>query len=160
MKALLARLFRRAPPGIFDARPGDAPALAELHRRSFAHGWDEADFDRLLADKAVVAHVARGGNSVIGFILSRSAADEAEILTVAVTASARKQGIARQLLMRHLGRLAALGIVRVFLEVGDGNRAALRLYERAGFRPVGRREGYYARAEGSGTALTLRRDLG
>ena len=135
--------------------------LAVLHAGAFAHGWSESEFERLLADKAVITHVARAGNSgaPVGFLLSRRAADEAEILTVAVTPAERGQGIARQLLTRHLGRLAALGVARVFLEVDDGNRAALRLYERAGFRAVGRREGYYARAQGSGAALTLRRDL-
>jgi ribosomal-protein-alanine N-acetyltransferase len=109
----------------------------------------------------VVAHVARAGNrgAPAGFMLSRRAADEAEILTVAVAPAERGRGIARALLARHLGRLAALGITRVFLEVDDGNRPALRLYARAGFREVGRREGYYARAEGARAALTLRRDL-
>jgi ribosomal-protein-alanine N-acetyltransferase len=161
MKALLDRFFRRAKPTVLDARPGDAAALAALHGRSFAHGWSESEFERLLSDKAVVAHVARAGNGKppAGFMLSRRAADEAEILTVAVARAQRGRGIAHELLARHMGRLAALGITRVFLEVDDGNRAALRLYERAGFREVGRRAGYYARAQGSGSALTLRRDL-
>jgi ribosomal-protein-alanine N-acetyltransferase len=159
MKALLGRLFRRPPPTIFDAKAGDAAALAALHARAFAHGWSESDFERLLADKAVVAHVARAAGAPIGFLLSRRAADEAEILTVAVLPAERGRGVARAMLARHLGRLAAFGIARVFLEVDDGNRAALKLYARAGFREVGRRQGYYARAQGSGTALTLRRDL-
>lgn len=161
MKALLQKFFRRTPPTILDARPADAAALASLHGRSFAQGWSESEFERLLSDKAVVAHVARAGSQgpPAGFMLSRRAADEAEILTVAVAPAARGRGVARALLARHLGRLAALGIAHVFLEVDDGNRAALRLYERAGFREVGRREGYYARAEGARTALTLRRDL-
>jgi [ribosomal protein S18]-alanine N-acetyltransferase len=161
MKAWLNKFFRRTPPAILDARASDAAALAALHGRAFAHGWSDSEFERLLADKAVVAHVARVGSSKMpaGFMLSRRAADEAEILTVAVAPAARGQGIARALLARHLGRLAALGIARVFLEVDDGNRPALKLYERAGFRPVGRREGYYARAQGLGSALTLRRDL-
>jgi ribosomal-protein-alanine N-acetyltransferase len=161
MKALLNKIFRRGPPTIFGAKPADAAALSALHGRSFAHGWSDGEFERLLADKAVIAHVARAGSrgAPTGFMLSRRAADEAEILTVAVAPAARGRGIARQLLARHLGRLAALGIVRVFLEVEDGNQAALQLYARAGFREVGRREGYYARAQGSGSALTLRRDL-
>jgi ribosomal-protein-alanine N-acetyltransferase len=161
MKALLDKFFRRPPPAILDARASDAAALAVLHGRAFAHGWSESEFERLLADKAVVAHVARAGNrgAPAGFMLSRRAADEAEILTVAVAPAERGRGIARALLARHLGRLAALGITRVFLEVDDGNRPALRLYARAGFREVGRREGYYARAEGARAALTLRRDL-
>ena len=161
MKALLDKLFRRAKPTIFDARPADAGVLAALHERSFAHGWSESEMERLLVDKAVIAHIARAGSrgAPAGFMLSRCAADEAEILTVAVAPVERGQGIARQLLARHLGRLAALGIARVFLEVDDGNRAALRLYARAGFREIGRRDSYYARAQGSGAALTLRRDL-
>ena len=158
MKALFDRFFRRTPPAIVDARPGDAAALAALHARSFAHGWSESEFERLLSDKVVIAHVARAG-APVGFMLSRRAADEAEILTVAVAPAERGRGIARDLLARHLSRLAALGIARVFLEVDDGNRAALKLYARVGFREVGRRQGYYARAQGSGAALTLRRDL-
>jgi ribosomal protein S18 acetylase RimI-like enzyme len=43
----------------------------------------------------------------------------------------------------HLRRLAGLGTRTVFLEVGEGNIPATRLYQRAGFRMVGRREGYY-----------------
>jgi ribosomal-protein-alanine N-acetyltransferase len=161
MKALLDRFFRRTPPAILDARASDAAALAALHARSFAHGWNESEFERLLADKAVIAHVARAGSGkpLAGFMLSRRAADEAEILTVAVAPAERGRGVARALLARHLGRLAALGIARVFLEVDDGNRPALKLYERAGFRPVGQRAGYYVRADGARTALTLRRDL-
>jgi [ribosomal protein S18]-alanine N-acetyltransferase len=161
MRDLLDRIFRRPKPAIVEARVGDAAALAALHGRSFARGWSESEFERLLADKAVVAHVARAENrgAPAGFMLSRRAADEAEILTVAVAPAARGRGIARELLARHLGRLAALGIARVFLEVDDGNRAALRLYARAGFRQVGRREGYYANAPRPGSALTLRRDL-
>ena len=160
MRAWIAKFFRPARPMILDARPSDAAVLAALHGRSFAQGWSEGEFERLLADRTVVAHVARNSSGApIGFLLSRRAADEAEILTVAVAGAARGRGIARELLARHLGRLAALGVVRVFLEVDDGNRPALLLYERAGFREVGRREGYYAGAQGSGAALTLRRDL-
>jgi ribosomal-protein-alanine N-acetyltransferase len=44
----------------------------------------------------------------------------------------------------------------VFLEVGERNAPARRLYDGAGFHEVARREGYY---EGSATALVLRRDL-
>jgi ribosomal-protein-alanine N-acetyltransferase len=55
-----------------------------------------------------------------------------------------------------MSRLAALGVGRIFLEVEEGNRPALRLYARAGFTEVGRRPGYYA---GGAAALVLRRDL-
>ena len=78
-----------------------------------------------------------------GFILSRLVAGEAEILSVAVAAARRGKGLARRLLDLHLRRLAGLGARTVFLEVDEGNEPARRLYRRAGFREVGRREGYY-----------------
>jgi ribosomal-protein-alanine N-acetyltransferase len=63
-------------------------------------------------------------------------------------------------LRHHLGRLAALGAHKVFLEVEEGNASALRLYRRAGFTEVGRRKGYYANPTGEpATALVLRRNL-
>ena len=61
MRALLDKFFRRAPPAILDARPADAAALSALHGRAFAHGWSDSEIERLLADKAVIAHVARAG---------------------------------------------------------------------------------------------------
>jgi ribosomal-protein-alanine N-acetyltransferase len=83
------------------------------------------------------------GRRLVGFIISRIIAGEAEILSVAVASSRRGKGLARQMLNLHLRRLAGLGTRTVFLEVGEGNAAANRLYRRAGFRTVGRREGYY-----------------
>ena len=83
--------------------------------------------------------------------------DEAEILSIAVAPARRGRGLARRLLELHLRRLAGLGAGAVFLEVGERNVPACRLYKRAGFRQVGRRQGYY---EGGSTALVLRRDLG
>lgn len=162
MIGALARIFRRADPAILDARPDDASALAALHRVSFRHGWSESEFERLLSDRTGIAHVARangGRGPVIGFVLSHRVDAEAEILLVALDPGERGRGIAAKLLGRHMARLAAAGVTHVFLEVDEENAAALRLYERAGFREVGRRAGYYRKAEGNAVALVLRRDL-
>ncbi|MBY0532547.1 MAG: GNAT family N-acetyltransferase [Xanthobacteraceae bacterium] len=158
----LAALFRRAEPAILDARPGDASALAALHRVSFRHGWSENEFERLLSDRAAVAHVARtsgGRGAVVGFVLSHRVEYEAEILLVALAPGERGHGTATKLLSKHLGRLAAAGVSRVFLEVDEGNASARKLYARAGFKEVGRRAGYYRKPEGNAAALVLGRDL-
>ena len=162
MTRFFSRFLGHAEPAILDARPYDAAALAALHAASFRHGWSETEFERLLADRTVIAQTARkegGRGAVLGFILSRRAADEAEILTIAVLPAERGRGVAAELLRRHMSRLAALGVARIFLEVEEGNRAALRLYARAGFNQVGRRPGYYQHAPGGAAALVLRRDL-
>lgn len=162
MNGFFAKLFQHAPPVIFDARVGDTRALATLHARSFPVGWSETEFERLLSDPSVVTHVARengGRGKALGFLMSRCAADEAEILSVAIDPKSRGRGLAGDLLRHHLARIAARGITRIFLEVGEDNRSALRLYSRAGFREVGKRAGYYPRSEGAISALVLRREL-
>jgi len=154
----LRRLFTRTEPVLSEAGLRDAAAIAQLHAASFHRGWSDTEIERLLLDRHVLAHRAIGGRSLAGFILSRMVTDEAEILSVAVAARWRGRGLARRLLDLHLRRLAGLGTRSVFLEVEEGNEPALRLYRRAGFRQVGRREGYYEESRGA-AALILRRDL-
>jgi [ribosomal protein S18]-alanine N-acetyltransferase len=88
------------------------------------------------------------------------AADEAEILSIAIEAGHRGRGLSRNFLLTHLGHLAGRGVRTVFLEVEENNQPARRLYERAGFGVVGRRERYYRQADGEQlNALLMRRDL-
>jgi ribosomal-protein-alanine N-acetyltransferase len=155
----ITRLFGRGEPALSEARPRDAAAIARLHGESFHRGWSDGEIERLLIDRSVVAHRAMLGRTMAGFILSRLAAGEAEILSVAVAAARRSNGLARRLLDLHLRRLAGLGTRAVFLEVEEGNVPAQRLYARAGFREVGRREAYYREGAKSAAALVLRRDL-
>lgn len=160
MIGLIARLFARGEPALTEAGPRDAAAIAALHGASFSHGWSDGEIERMLLDRATVAHRATQGRTLHGFILSRLAAGEAEILSVAVASARQGRGLARSLLDLHLRRLAGLGARTVFLEVEENNEPARRLYRRAGFREVGRRPGYYrqGRAEPA-AALVLRRDL-
>jgi ribosomal-protein-alanine N-acetyltransferase len=143
MMGFFGKMFTRPQPNVSPATPGDAADLAALHGASFHRGWSEDEFERLLLDRAVVAHRATIGSRLAGFIISRIVAGEAEILSVAVASARRGKSLARQMLSLHLRRLAGLGTRTVFLEVGEGNVPANRLYQRAGFRTVGRREGYY-----------------
>jgi ribosomal-protein-alanine N-acetyltransferase len=157
MMNFVTRLLSRSDPTISEARQRDAAAIASLHAASFQRGWGEDEFHRLLIDRAVVAPRAMIGRTMVGFILSRMAAGEAEILSVAIAPAWRGRGFARPLLDLHLRRLAGLGVRAVFLEVDENNEPACRLYRNAGFSEVGVRKGYYQ--EGA-SALVLRRDLG
>jgi ribosomal-protein-alanine N-acetyltransferase len=158
--SVLARLFGRAAPRIAAALPRDAAALAALHGVSFNRGWGEQEFEQLLTDRNVVADRMAAGRKTIGFILSRRAAEEAEILSVAVAPAFRGRGHSRALIDLHMRRLAGLGVRALFLEVDEGNIPARALYAGAGFREVGRRPGYYAKdAAARASALVLRRDF-
>lgn len=160
MMEMVTRLFARGEPALSEASTRDAAALARLHAASFRRGWSDGEFERLLIERNIVAHRATIGRTLVGFILSRLIEGEAEILSVAVASARRGKGLARSLLQLHLGRLAGLRAQTVFLEVDEDNAPARRLYNRAGFREVGRRKGYYPQGDGQPTAaLVLRRDL-
>jgi ribosomal-protein-alanine N-acetyltransferase len=160
MIAFLMRLFKREAPLFSEAGPADAQRFAQLHASLFRRGWSEDEMERLLLDRRVLAHRVTIGERLAGFILSRCAADEAEILSVAVDRRLQGRGLARRLLDLHIRRLAGMGVRKLFLEVEEGNKPARRLYHRAGFREAGRRPGYYPRSEGAAAALVLQRDLG
>jgi len=157
--AWLGRLFGGSTFPVQPAGTRDAERLAALHAVAFRRGWSAEEFERLLIERNVVADRAMAGARLAGFVISRLAADQAEILSVAVAARHRGRGLARKLLDVHLGRLAGYGISSVFLEVDEGNVPARRLYAGLRFTQVGRRESYYVDAGGAGTALVLRRDL-
>ena len=138
----------------------DAPKLAQLHGASFHRGWGEAEFEGMLTERNTLVHRLRLGRTVVGFAVSRMAADEAEILSIAIAPGHRGRGLSRHLLLTHLGHLAGRGVRTVFLEVEENNQPARRLYERAGFGVAGRRERYYRQPGGEQlNALLMRRDL-
>jgi ribosomal-protein-alanine N-acetyltransferase len=160
MMNMVARLFARSQPALSEAGPRDAAAIAALHGASFQRGWSEHELEQLLTDRNVIAHRATINRALAGFILSRIAADEAEILSIAVAPARRSKGLARTLLELHMRRLLGLGVRTLFLEVDEDNAPAMRLYRRAGFRTIGCRPGYYQQGRDAAcAALVLRRNL-
>ncbi|MGJ4993015.1 ribosomal protein S18-alanine N-acetyltransferase [Bradyrhizobium sp. HKCCYLR20261] len=154
------RWLGRAKPSIEAASPRDAARLAQIHAASFHRGWGEGEFETMLMERNTLIHRLQLGRKLIGFIVSRIGADEAEILSVALDPNQRGRGLSRDLLLTHLGHLAGRGVRTVFLEVEENNQPARRLYERAGFSTVGRRERYYLQPGGEQlNALLMRRDL-
>jgi [ribosomal protein S18]-alanine N-acetyltransferase len=126
----------------------------------FARAWSPQECEGLLTDPAVLADGTFQGARLAAAVLSRRAADEAEILTIVTARSLRSTGVGRQLLAAHIAHLAAAGTRHLFLEVDAKNGPALALYRHFGFQQVGERPGYYPKADGSRvTALVLRREL-
>lgn len=140
--------------GAFLLRPLGVPDLdiaAALHREAFLpmgeRAWPRHEMAELLASLGVVGLLLQRADSEIGFAVCRMAADEAELLTLAVSPSARRLGAGRTLLRAVIDLVRAGNARRLFLEVGDDNLAARSLYERMGFETVGRRTAYYRRGD-------------
>lgn len=139
------------------ATPADLAGLALLEEESFSDPWSSTMIAEALAASGTVALVAVAGDDrVVGSVLSRLVADEAEILTIAVTPELRGAGLGSRLLAAATARLAALGAETIWLEVRPSNRAARRMYQAAGFVATGMRRGYYRRPTEDALILTLR----
>jgi ribosomal-protein-alanine N-acetyltransferase len=122
----------------------------------FGEAWTRSQCAGILSMPGVRLTVARNsGDAATGFSLSRTVADEAELLLIAVEPEHRRRGIGQMLLDHFLDGARNAGAARVHLEVRDGN-PAIAMYRRAGFNPAGRRRKYYRGKDGSEfDALTL-----
>ena len=126
--------------------------------------WTDGEFEQLIAQDTVFGfaglETGKGKAGPVGFVLARLAAGEAEILTVAVARSHRRQGLGWRLMDAVLRELHAQRAEALFLEVDETNAPAIALYRRLGFREVGKRPRYYQSGDGARTgALVMRRDL-
>jgi [ribosomal protein S18]-alanine N-acetyltransferase len=129
------------------AIPLDAPLLAALHASCFAQAWDEAAMAQFIAGPDTLCLLAsasdEAGGAPAGLLIARKAADEAELLTLGVVPPCRGQGVAGALMREAMRALHSSGAKQLFLEVENGNQAALRLYSSLGAVKVGQRKRYY-----------------
>lgn len=133
-----------------------ADVLAALHAEAFPHEpWSADSLRNLLTMPGALALVGTAGGQPVGFILLRRAADEGEVITLAVTPRLRRLGVARRLLEAGLQQLAPQGVTRCFLEVASDNKPARGLYLAGGFAEVGRRAAYYQTPAGPRDAIVM-----
>jgi len=147
---------------IFPGGPDDLMEIVALHQASFETPWDHKAFGELLAMPGSFLLVARRAPSenIMGFVLFRIAADEAEIITIAVDPAHRGQRIGEALVAGAVAQARAFGASKLILEVAEDNVAAIGLYERMGFSTAGRRPAYYERKVGRVAAHIMALALG
>lgn len=141
------------------ATQDDLPALAAVHAAGFDAPWDANELSTVATGPGARCLVAETGD-VLGFVIVRAIAGEAEILTIAVDPAARRRGVARALMDSAVVWAQAMGAAALFLEAAEDNHAALALYEALGFETAGRRKAYYVRpGRGRVDARVMRRAL-
>ncbi len=130
------------PVAIRSATLNDVPAILALEQQapSAAH-WTTEQYNKLLDVGAVL--VAEEAGKLSGFVCAKAVANEWEIENVVVAAAFLRRGIANELVCELIQRAENEAASAIRLEVRESNGPARRLYEKRGFREVGRRRSYY-----------------
>ena len=151
-----------------DASVGGAAAAMTVMEAVFDPAWGEAWSERQLGDfllgmgsiLLLAAPADEPQEAVVGFALIRMIAGEAELMLLGVLPEMRRRGVGQALLDAAFATTASRGAETIFLEVRASNDGARLLYQRAGFRMIGRRPGYYRGAGGmSHDAVTYSKPL-
>jgi ribosomal-protein-alanine N-acetyltransferase len=111
----------------------DLDRAAALHGESFVslgeRAWTRQDLAELLAAPGVTGLLLQAEGRDAGIALCRVAADESELLTIAVRPTERRRGLGRRLMKAVIGGVREAGAQAIFLEVCTDNppdRAPLR----------------------------------
>ncbi len=123
----------------------DASCIAEIEAECFSDAWSENAVKMQIERKQITVYKENG--NLLGYCIFMTAADEGEILRIAVKPDARKCGIGRKLLGGAVKIMASRGASEIFLEVRASNKDAISLYEKFGFEKTGIRKNYYENTE-------------
>lgn len=135
---------------------GDVAYVAALEAHIHAVPWTAGNFRDALA-AGYSTRVGEREGRIVAYGVLMLAPGEAQLLNLSVVHDARREGIGAILLDQFVDDARRLGADHIFLEVRVGNTPAIALYERAGFAPVGRRDGYYPGGDANEDALVMRR---
>lgn len=151
----------RIAPGTADQLDAVMRVMDEAFGDEFGEAWTRSQLSGILPMAGVFLILAEDSarQSVVGFSLTRTFADEAELLLIAVLPDDQRRGVGSLLLNDFVDRARDKGASRIHLEVRDGN-PAIGMYRAAGFSPVGRRRNYYHAISGKRyDAITLAHQL-
>ncbi len=127
------------------ANNNDADEIAAFEENIFPDFWKKQSVLEEIEKEKIL--VAIKEEKVCGYCIFMQAADEGEILKIAVNPQVRKMGIGKKLLEKTLSHLKELGAQVVYLEVRKSNLNAILLYEKVGFVKVRERKNYYSDSE-------------
>lgn len=124
------------------AAASDCEKIEQIEKQCFSDAWSINSIEREINQKRVI--VAKDNNGILGYCIFMIAADEGEILRIAVEKNMRRRGTGRKLILSAIKEMKNQGCSSAFLEVRASNSAAIALYKSVGFEEIGIRKGYYA----------------
>jgi ribosomal-protein-alanine N-acetyltransferase len=151
----------RMPASLEDASIRHLDTLCEIERQCFEkEAFTRKQISQLLANYNCVSLIAKESNEIVGFIIGMIRTDRntmsGHILTIDILPAYRRRGIGQMLLQEIERIFKEKGVRNSYLEVREDNVAAAGLYQKLGYREIGKLENYYGNAHG----ICLKKTLG
>jgi len=124
--------------------PAHLNAVYAIECRSFSDPWPIEDILLEMQYEYAICLVALEGEEVAGYVTMRHLVNEGHICNIAVDEAYRKNGIGSALIEGLIGVAISREMAGITLEVRIGNRAAMALYHKYGFKVEGYRKGFYS----------------
>ena len=131
--------------------------IAALEKLCFSDAWSENSIRSELSNKLSLWLVAVDGDRVAGYIGSQTVLGWADMMNLCVSPDYRRQGIGEKLTLELARQLREEKVECLTLEVRVSNAPAIALYEKLGFKQVGKRPRYYEKPRED--ALILRKEF-
>lgn len=129
-------------------------ALCEIENASFSNAWAKESFISEMSNPTSVFFVALKGGEVAGCVAMNNALGEGFISKLMVSKKSRRQGIGFMLLERLCEYAEHNAMFALTLEVRESNAPAVALYEKAGFKNLGKRKNFYRNPKEDAVIMT------
>jgi ribosomal-protein-alanine N-acetyltransferase len=126
------------------ATRAELDAVCELEQRASVRPWQRQVFVEELGREFSYVMGLWDEDALVAFIVYWIVRDELHILNVATDPHRRRHGFAARLVEHAVAAAKRSACACLLLEVRRSNAAAIRLYRKYGFRPIGVRANYYA----------------
>ncbi len=137
----------------------DLDELTLIEREAGFSGWNNNQLKQSFVKDTDTGFVLLDEKTIVGHAIFQVIPKESELLTLTIKKVSQGRGFGKYLLAESLKQLMQQKLETCFLEVGHRNTAAIRLYERLGFKQIGTRTDYYSKLTPKQDALLYQLDL-
>jgi len=140
---------------IREMKKDDLNYVLDIEKCSFLSPWTRRMFEDTMDSSVTTNLVLEINDEIIGYIMFFSVEDEAHIMNLAVHPDHREKGYGSSLIAHAVLQSNKQKVTEFFLEVRESNIKARRLYERFGFKMIGKRKGYYVESNEDALVMHL-----
>ncbi len=123
----------------------DIPAILDIEGKCQETPWNMKHFSDCI-DAGYINSGLFIESTLVGYMILSVIFEQAQILNFCIDPSHQKSGWGSYLMQKNIEILKEKSVLKVFLEVREGNHNARKFYKRFSFVNIGTRKKYYSKA--------------